>query len=185
MPRNPFELPEIRRRLALFVSVNDAISCMKVSRAFSRDFAFAIWHTIDFGTQAKPDQIYEAISNNYGRHIRVVKGIKEESQIGSLISLEATNLSKLKVETEMDPLFQASLYDLIRKNQATLTKLKIYGDSDNKTPSSIIFLDSLTSTVNSLQPSNLSQLTVQWLALTRDSLTSVLRCCPALKGIDL
>ncbi|KAF9994327.1 hypothetical protein BGZ79_000919 [Entomortierella chlamydospora] len=158
---------------------------MQVSKAFSEDFAYPIWHTIDFGTQAKVDQIYPTISNNYGQHIRVVEGVKEESQVGSLINLGVTSLSELEVVTEMDPLFQASLYDLIRKNRATLTKLKIHRKSGKRKPSSIIFLDSLMSTIHSLQPSKLSHLSIQWLTLTRDSLTSVLRCCPVLIGIDL
>ncbi|KAF8949043.1 hypothetical protein BGZ52_006223, partial [Haplosporangium bisporale] len=47
---NPLHIPEIRTRLSRFVSVADAISCVRVSKDWSKDFVSLVWYAIDFKT---------------------------------------------------------------------------------------------------------------------------------------
>ncbi|KAF8942471.1 hypothetical protein BGZ46_006757, partial [Entomortierella lignicola] len=65
MSKNIFDYSEIRSRVALFVSTKSALSCIRVSKAFSKEFAYPIWHTIDFkgkdggkGGQDKKEQSF-------------------------------------------------------------------------------------------------------------------------------
>ncbi|KAG0003554.1 hypothetical protein BGZ80_003521 [Entomortierella chlamydospora] len=181
MSKNPFDYPEIRSRLALFVSLESALSCIRVSKGFSQDFAYPIWHTINFGTQKTLVQKDSTILKKYGHHIRVVKGIETQAHLDLLLDLEVSQLLGLELKTTMDPFFQASCYDLVRQNQTTLTNFKIQNKNNEYTSVKFIFLDSLTSP----QSSRLTTFTIRWLTLTRDSLTSILRYCPALDSIDL
>ncbi|KAF9170685.1 hypothetical protein BGX21_008723 [Mortierella sp. AD011] len=181
MSKNPFDYPEIRSRLALFVSLESALSCIQVSKGFSQDFAYPIWHTIDFGTQKTLPQKDSTILKKYGHHIRVVKGVETQAHLGLLLDLEVSQLLDLDLKTTMDTLFQASCYDLLRQNQTTLTNLKIQSKNNEYSSAKFIFLDSLVSP----QPSKLTTLSIRWLTLTRDSLVSILRHCPDLDSIDL
>ncbi|KAF9434016.1 hypothetical protein BGZ76_008678 [Entomortierella beljakovae] len=179
MTLNPFEIPEIRSRLSRFVSVNTALSCVQVSKAFSKDFIYPIWNTIDFTTKPTFENLAPSVVANNGRYIRVVKGIKNQSQLNLLLRI-SFNDSKL---TEIHPISRTGCdYDLIRRNQTTLIKLNIENTSEGR---SHIYLDCLTSMINQPQSSRLASLTVRHLALTRSSFVSVLRCCPALKTVDI
>ncbi|KAF9434019.1 hypothetical protein BGZ76_008681 [Entomortierella beljakovae] len=178
-----FEIPEMRRRLSLFVSINTALSCLQVSKAFSEEFIPSIWHTIDFSTQHKFNELSPPIVAKYGRHIRVVKGIKDLKHVYILlhINLINNNLSEIRIHQMAGEI--NIYYDLIRRNQNTLSVLNIRNDA-------IVYgklcinLDSLTSTM-APRSSKLTTLVLTRLTLTRSSFISVLRCCPSLKNINI
>ncbi|KAF9429396.1 hypothetical protein BGZ76_001360 [Entomortierella beljakovae] len=181
MPFNAFEIPEIRNRLSRFVSVNTAISCVQVSKAFSRDFVYPIWHTINFTTTPAFENLAPAVVAKNGRYIRVVEDVKNQTQLTLLlrVRLNDSKFSQIHLLSKI-----GCYFDLIRRNQSTLTKLDIENTGNARDSSSYICLDSLTSMVQP-QSSKLTYLAIQYQTLTRNSFVSVLRCCPALKTVDL
>ncbi|KAG0088899.1 hypothetical protein BGZ92_005583 [Podila epicladia] len=186
MSKSPSDVAEILSRVALFVSVKDALSCARVSKAFSQDFAYAIWHCVDFNRHQVFVESHPATISKNGHLIRAVKHIKKQVHLDSLQYLNVCKLRSLNLDMTNDPLFKASCHDLLRRNRNTLTRVVINNaDGTKRTSTAFMPLDSLTSTTAAAQSSNLTALTVRWLTLTRESFTAALRSCPALVNIDI
>ncbi|KAG0224621.1 hypothetical protein BGW41_005029 [Actinomortierella wolfii] len=184
MSQNPFELAEIRKRVSRYTSVKTSLSCIRVSKAFYEDFVRVIWHSIDFEVHGKFADLSHSVLSKNGHHVREVRNIKSQKHINTLQSFGTSKISTVCLRMSNDAAMQAGYYDLIRRNCTTLTLLEISSAGGvNRTTSPFIFLDSLTS----MNPSSskLTKLTLRWIIITRESLISGLRCCPALTSIDL
>lgn len=184
MSKNPFDIAEIRSRVAQLVSVKGALSCIRVSKAFSLDFVGTIWHTVDFELHGEFDRLEPVILRKNGHLVRVAKNVKNQDQVDSLLCLGASKISILNIAMARDAGLEAGCYDLIRRNHRTLIELQLKNANGSSRGTSLfIFLDSLT--LMTPISSKLTSLAIRWLSITRESFTSTLRCCPALIKIDL
>ncbi|KAF9434020.1 hypothetical protein BGZ76_008682 [Entomortierella beljakovae] len=177
------DIPEIRSRLALFVSVKDALSCIQVSKLFYQDFIYSIWHTIDFETQISFTKIDPDIVDKNGHHIRVVKGVRTHEQLLLILRLNINNLSSLHVKTEIPYRIQSTLNNILKRNQNSLTEFELRNELTTR---EFLCLDTfISSTSSPSQPSKLTSITIRRLTFPRRSLTRLLRCCPKLEAINL
>ncbi|KAF9364672.1 hypothetical protein BGX34_000773 [Mortierella sp. NVP85] len=179
---NPLELPELLKKISCFVSLNDAITCVQVCKTWSDHFVSAIWHTIDFAVHKNLHQMDTKVLARYGHHIRVAKNIKDRDHIMVLIVSDTSKLRQLSITMTATPEFYANFSDLLRQTNTSLERAEIFQLSGGTTQ----FL-----TVDSLSPasigatSKLSFLNLQGLTMTRNSFSSLLRTCPALKELDI
>ncbi|KAF9123818.1 hypothetical protein BG015_005238, partial [Linnemannia schmuckeri] len=79
--KNPLQIPEIRARVSRLVSLEDAISCVRVSKAWSKDFALPIWCVVDFGIHDTFKDLDSDIVTKHGHHIRTIKNLTTQSQL--------------------------------------------------------------------------------------------------------
>ncbi|KAG0264523.1 hypothetical protein BGZ95_003576, partial [Linnemannia exigua] len=92
----PLELPEVRIRIASFLSNKDCISCSCVSRAWTMDFIGPIWNTIDFGIDDSFSKIPPEVILKYGHHVHRVFNILKEEHITSLQHPAITSLKRVE-----------------------------------------------------------------------------------------
>ncbi|KAF9364673.1 hypothetical protein BGX34_000774 [Mortierella sp. NVP85] len=119
MHNNPLKIPELIRRISRYVTTNDATACARVCKAWSDHFVSAIWYTIDFTTHKR---VKTKTLERHGRHIRIVKNIKELDHIMALISSDA-RLRQISIIMTATPEFYAYFSDLLRQNSAVLERL--------------------------------------------------------------
>ncbi|KAF9922117.1 hypothetical protein FBU30_007806 [Linnemannia zychae] len=79
--RNPFNLPELRQVISLFVAAKDAISCALVCKAWTDDFVHAIWHTVDFGKHPGFINLPQDIISKHGHYIRVINSLAHSEDL--------------------------------------------------------------------------------------------------------
>ncbi|KAG0024288.1 hypothetical protein BGZ80_004528 [Entomortierella chlamydospora] len=79
------DIPEIRNLVGRFLTVNDAISCVRVCKAWSRDFVSLIWNSIDFNTHTSFEKLDSNVVFKNGNHIRVVKDLGTQPQLDVLL----------------------------------------------------------------------------------------------------
>ncbi|KAF9081398.1 hypothetical protein BGX23_000924, partial [Mortierella sp. AD031] len=83
--KNPLQIPEIRTRVSRFVSLKDAISCVRVSKAWSKDFASPIWCAVDFDIHDTFEVLNSDIVTKHGHHIRTIKNLKTQSELNAVL----------------------------------------------------------------------------------------------------
>ncbi|OAQ22436.1 hypothetical protein K457DRAFT_131292 [Linnemannia elongata AG-77] len=83
--KNPLQIPEIRARVSRLVSLEDAISCVRVSKTWSIDFASSIWYTIDFNIHHAFKDLDGDIVTKHGHHIRTIENIKTQSELNAVL----------------------------------------------------------------------------------------------------
>ncbi|KAG0256221.1 hypothetical protein BGZ95_005564, partial [Linnemannia exigua] len=83
--KNPLQIPEIRARVSRLVSLNDAISCVCVSNAWSKDFASPIWYAVDFDIHHTFKDLDGDILTKHGHHIHTIKNLKTQSELNAVL----------------------------------------------------------------------------------------------------
>ncbi|KAG0288201.1 hypothetical protein BGZ96_007989 [Linnemannia gamsii] len=82
---NPLQIPEIRARVSRLVPLKDAISCVRVSKAWSKDFASFIWCAVDFDIHDTFKDLDSAIVTKHGHNIRSIENIKTQSELNAVL----------------------------------------------------------------------------------------------------
>ncbi|KAF9185745.1 hypothetical protein BGZ51_002088 [Haplosporangium sp. Z 767] len=184
--KNPLDLSEIRTRISLYLSNTDAISCAQVSKEWSRDFVYTIWHTIDFGVHTKFEKLDPVVVAKNGHHIRVVKGLSTQSHINALQCSEICRLKSLSVIADRTPHFDAACRDLIARNNTSLTTLELNLPSTKHATSPLYApVGSIVPHYSSTPGSRLLSLDIQGYSLTHESLLSLIQSCPVLQRLEL
>ncbi|KAF9364681.1 hypothetical protein BGX34_000782 [Mortierella sp. NVP85] len=184
--KNPLELPELLERISRFLTLNDAVSCVRVCKAWSDIFVSVIWHTIDFAVHKNLHQMDTKVLAGYGHHIRIVKNMKEHNHIAALIVSNASKISRLSITMAATHELYAHLSDLLRRINTSVRHLDM---AVARLPSGktapFFAVDSLFPTTNTGATSRLSCIKLQRLTMTRDAFSSLLKICPALTYLHI
>ncbi|KAF9908943.1 hypothetical protein EC991_009243 [Linnemannia zychae] len=81
---NPFDLTELQRQLSHFVTLEDAVSCALVSKAWAADFIPAVWFKVDFDSHPSFANLEPHTVAKHGHLIRIVKNAKTPGQVAVL-----------------------------------------------------------------------------------------------------
>ncbi|KAF9198020.1 hypothetical protein BGZ59_004953, partial [Podila verticillata] len=83
--KNPLQIPEIRANVNRLVSLEDAISCIRVSKAWSKSFALSIWYAVDFKIHHTFVDLDSDIVIKHGHHIRTIENVKTQSELDAVL----------------------------------------------------------------------------------------------------
>ncbi|KAH7055023.1 hypothetical protein BKA57DRAFT_240742 [Linnemannia elongata] len=182
--KNPLQIPEIRARISRLVSLKDAISCVRVSKAWSKDFALPIWCTVDFNIH---DTFEDLDSNNvtkHGHHIRTIKNLTTQSELDAVLRPTIKNVRVLQITCATSARFRTLCMDLIYNSSGALKKLTLEMDEDAKQQDYSSRMISANAFVSS-SASQLAEIRLHGICFSRDSFASLLRNCPLLTSVDL
>ena len=186
--RNPFDLPELIIHLSQFVTDEDAISCALVSQTWANHFVSVIWYKVDFNTQPQFADLSPAIILKHGHHIRVIKNAKALPHVNALAHPSINQLTKLHIETATSSLQNIRAHEIIFRNNHSLDRLDIFATSTptNKQDSLAHYVSAPALSPASLHGiSKLTNLKLDNLVLTYDTLVVVLKICPSLSKLQL
>ncbi|KAF9362727.1 hypothetical protein BGX34_005616 [Mortierella sp. NVP85] len=186
--KNPLDLPEIRQRVGLFLSVKDAISCARVCRDWREDFVSAVWRFIDDAacrklTRTQPAVVADILPK-HGHRIRIIQ-TKSADDLGSrLQNASISRLKSLSIEMNANSRILAHCGDIIHRNIDTLSRIEL--SLPLVTPSELLFnVDVLSPHAHSGSTSRLAHLKLHGVRMTRNSFSRLLRICPALETLDI
>ncbi|KAF8942025.1 hypothetical protein BGZ47_006949 [Haplosporangium gracile] len=185
--QTPLDIPEIRTNIGWYLDAGDVYSCALVCRDWARTFIPILWHTIDFSQ--KP-QIPLCVLKKHAKHIRRLEYLElsEKRDAVRLLCFSSgirylRHLSIAFCESE-----QVNTYgfDLLRRNRASLTFLKIIRkpfepEFDIVPVQYCIPPDVLVDPTTS----RLTELSLHNISLTREGFVHILRSSPCLKKLDL
>ncbi|KAK3811481.1 MAG: hypothetical protein JOS17DRAFT_779896 [Linnemannia elongata] len=183
---HPLGLSEIRTRIAGFLSNDDCLSCMRVSRRWLMDFAGPIWHTINFDEDESFAKVPSEVVSKYGHLIRNVVKVAKEEHILSLQNPKIASVQKLQFLATMNKLSLVLFYDLVRYYRPSLTTLLVSG----KLIHTITYDEQLETGVylslDAIAPGCvLTKLTLAEVCMTHRAFSSVLKFCPSLQSLTL
>ncbi|KAG0374025.1 hypothetical protein BGX24_010944 [Mortierella sp. AD032] len=187
--RNPFDLPELRHRLSRFVTLKDAISCALVAKAWTDEFASAIWFQVDFKVHPRFANLPLDIVDKHGHRIRIIKNAKTLSQVVLLAYANSIDqLRNLSIEIAASASQHARANKTISRNNTTLQDLHLFADSGfegkKDTPTYYVSAPALTPSTSVTLPS-LSKLKIEHLCLTLITLVKILQSSPLLSELRL
>ncbi|KAF9148485.1 hypothetical protein BG015_009781 [Linnemannia schmuckeri] len=186
-PVHLLELPEIRTRIAFFLCNSDCISCMRVNKAWHKDFAGSVWHTIDFEKSESFSHVAPATIVKYGHLIRQVKNVAKEEHLFLLQRSNVSSLIRLGFLVTNNPRPQGLFYDIFRRNKSTL---RVF-DVSSRLIEATTYSEQLQNKALFLSidlpasGSKLTHLYLGGLCLTRANFSDVLRCSPHLQSVKL
>ncbi|KAG0299172.1 hypothetical protein BGZ98_010289 [Dissophora globulifera] len=182
--RTPFDLPELRLRISRFAAIKDAISCSQVCKEWTHDFAGAMWHTVDFRVHKRFAALKRETIKKYGHHIRVVKGLVAPVDVAALQCSTVCSIRSLAMEMTGSLLVIAEMYDILRRNSASLKDADIVC---RPSPGFVWYfvVDTFVPSIGSSTVSKLSVLKMDGFSLTRQAFSSLLRICPLLWSLDI
>ncbi|KAG0305975.1 hypothetical protein BGZ98_003202 [Dissophora globulifera] len=185
MRENPLHIPEIRSRISHLVSVNDAIACVRVSKAWNEDFAHPIWCTVDFDTHITFEDLNVKTVIKYGHHINTIKNLTMQSQLQLLLHPCVKNVRYLQMDCPNNGRFKAQYSDLISNNSQSLQTLRIkmsniarHSDPSNR-------MISVHAIVPDFSDSRLTLISFSGVCLSRNAFVYLLKRCPLLTHVDL
>ncbi|KAF9287653.1 hypothetical protein BGZ68_001512 [Mortierella alpina] len=183
---HPLDLSEIRVVISQFLPKKDALACTQVSKDWAKDFARPIWHTIDFKVHKTFLELGADTIKKYSHYILAVKNISLQSHLDILQGIDAHQLRCIAVTMNRDAQFHKDCYDLIRRNNTTLTRMSLSLPFSKSKTSYTAPLDAILPDPTALcTPSKLTHLVIESHVLSRASLSTLLRGCPALTSLDL
>lgn len=193
MAATPFDIPELVRRISLFVSVKDALSCVLVAKSWSDHFLSVIWFHIDFHTQLRFTTLPLDVVAKYGRHIRIVENARSFRRVYVLANASVARLRELHIETTGSARQHVHAYEVVSRNIRSLEIIHLFAASDpddmDKHDSSVHYVS-----VPALVPffgasegiaSKLKILRLSELCLTHDGLVAILQASPQLYELAL
>lgn len=189
--KNPFDIPELIHRLSRFVTVEDAIPCAVVSKAWTHHFVSALWFKIDFDAQPQFAKLSPDVVAKNGHYIRIVKNTKTFLQVSVLANAGINKLKQLHIETTASLMQHVQAYEIVFRNSLSLENLHIFTTSVsiNKQSSFAHYVpvSSLVLSPSILPPasSKLKVLKIERLWLTHDGLAALLQGCPRLYDLTL
>ncbi|KAF9536901.1 hypothetical protein EC957_009426 [Mortierella hygrophila] len=182
--KNPLQIPEIRARVSRLVSLKDAISCVRVSKAWSKDFALPIWCAVDFDSHDTFEDLDSDIVTKHGHHIRTIKNLTTQSQLNAVLRPTIKNVRVLQVTCATNARFRTLCMDLINNSSRSLEKLTLEMDANAKQQDYSSRMISVNAFVSS-SASQLAEIRLHGICFGRDSFASLLRNCPLLTYVDL
>ncbi|KAG0313927.1 hypothetical protein BGZ99_008474 [Dissophora globulifera] len=182
---NPLQIPEIRHRTSQFVSVPDAISCTRVSKAWHSDFISAVWNTLDFDIHTTFENLNSEIICKYGHHIHNILNLKTQPQLNAVSYLSVKNVRVLEVICGMPVQFRTLCLDLINNNSKHLEALSLEMDPEAQTAKLSNRMISVHAFVPRSSVSQLTSLKLSAVSFSRNSFANLLRSCPLLTRMDL
>ncbi|KAI8358163.1 hypothetical protein B0O80DRAFT_275361 [Mortierella sp. GBAus27b] len=168
-------------KISRFLTPKDTVACAQVCKDWTDDFVSAIWHTIDFDVHNELHDMDAKILAKYGRHIRVMKNIKDRNHLYVLLVSNPSKLRHLKIAmTRTD--FYGHLCDFLRRNTTSIETIDIEQPDDNKVPYFTVDAFFPMSTGESFKFSNLK---IRGLAMTKDAFTTLLKVTPLLESLTI
>ncbi|KAF9134228.1 hypothetical protein BGW39_007699 [Mortierella sp. 14UC] len=188
--RNPFDLPELRRRLSLFVTLKDAISCALVSKAWAVDFMSVIWFKVDFDIHPYFADLSPHTVAKHGHLIRIVNNAKKPGQIAVLANAGVNNLRDIHIAQAASALQHVQAYEIVFRNSPCVKSVHLSAPFLATARDSLPYYVSAPALLPSPRmapprPSMLNILKLSQLCLTRDSLVTILLGCPMLTELRL
>ncbi|KAI1293406.1 hypothetical protein EDD11_008429 [Mortierella claussenii] len=176
--KNPLELPEIRTRISLFVTLKDAVACVRVCKDWADTFAYPIWHTIDFTIHKNLDTLGPSALSKYSQHIRVVKSMGDYPHISAVLWSMASRIRQLGISMQSSGRIQTYFHDVIRVNNSSLTSLTLIAS-----PSSEVYFT--PDSMGLAHSSQISFIKLRGLQMSRGGFCSMLKICPLLATLDI
>ncbi|KAF9539443.1 hypothetical protein EC957_005402 [Mortierella hygrophila] len=204
-PNSPFDLSEVRTRIASFLDHKDCLSCIRVSRAWFHDFVPAVWHTIDFARDATAfAKVTPEILEKYGGFISEVLNTSSVDHLQLLQHSKVNSLKVIKSQLVHVCMYHLILSDTFRRSQESLQSLDIQSNAPNPDTLEeqrrqgqhfLLSMDAISSPIPSSPLGNgtthggggggLRILKLSYINITRETFSNVLRRCPGLQELDL
>ncbi|KAF9128098.1 hypothetical protein BG015_004401 [Linnemannia schmuckeri] len=179
------DLPEIRNRIAGFLSKSDCISCMQVSKDWFKDFAGLVWNLMSCHKDDSFSRIPSAVVFKYGHFIRHIKHLSQGNDIMVLQDANVTKLKCLEFFVTDSRLSMALFLDLARRNRGTLTSLELSSMTSrperHEKREEGVYLPLGAFGLGS----SLTELSLCDVCVTRDAFSSMLQSCPSLQDLSL
>ncbi|KAI8595640.1 hypothetical protein EDD21DRAFT_390677 [Dissophora ornata] len=185
IPENPLHIPEIRSRISRLVSVKDAISCVRVSKDWYKDFIYHIWYAVDFKVHNTFQRLSADIIAKHGHHIRIVENLKTQRQLNALVHSSIKNVRVLHLTCAKSARFRILCMDLISNNNRSLKDLTFRMDENVKTGDLSARMISIDAFISHSSVSLLSLIHLRGVCFSRNSFASLLRGCPLLTSVYL
>ncbi|KAF9136433.1 hypothetical protein BGX30_011192 [Mortierella sp. GBA39] len=183
---HPLGLSEIRTRIAGFLSNNDCLSCMRVSRRWHMDFAVPIWHTVDFDNDESFAKVPSEVVSKYGHLIRNVVKVAKEEHILFLQNPNIAFVQQLQFLATMSKLSLVLFHDLVRYYRKSLTTLHVSGELVHMATFDEQLKTGVYLSLGAIAPGCvLTKLTLAEVCMTHRAFSSVLKFCPRLQSLTL
>ncbi|KAF9094684.1 hypothetical protein BGX27_001382 [Mortierella sp. AM989] len=180
---NPIDIPEIRALVATFISRPDAVSCSLVCKAWSQEFIARIWHSVDLYCEEEFEAMDPNVVSKHGHHIRELNfhSRVENSNLGHS---SVQNVSKLLMVLSSQPNVRSWAIDFLRQNRNAIKELRIVDCASSIHGSCLNFADAL---IPRTPPyvSNLTDLSLSYIQMTRESFSELISACPQLTYVRL
>ncbi|KAG0374022.1 hypothetical protein BGX24_010941 [Mortierella sp. AD032] len=124
---NPFDLPELRRKISKFVAVENAISCARVAKSWADVFIPVIWFKLDFKIHSEFEDLSPDIISKHGHLIRIVRSAKSLRSITALAHTSVHKLRELEVDSTASVMQYVRAYEIISRNIPSLQELSLFG----------------------------------------------------------
>lgn len=183
--KNPLQIPEIRAHVSRLVSLEDAISCVRVSKAGSKSFASSIWYAVDFKIHHAFVDLDSDIVIKHGHHIRTTENIKTQSELDAVLRPTIKNVRVLQITCATSARFRNLCMDLIYNNNTSLKVLTLEMDANAKRQDFSIRTISVNTLLSYSSVSQLVKIRLHGVCFSRDSFSILLRNCPLLTSVDL
>ncbi|KAG0277224.1 hypothetical protein BGZ95_006296 [Linnemannia exigua] len=189
---NPFDLPELRDRLSRFIPVQDALSCIFLSKAWSHEFVSAIWFKVDFNVHPLFAHLPADIIAKHGHLIRIVENAETPAQSSILNHANVNKLRRLQMQTSASTMQQVNAFQIVARNNSSLRDVDLIADVhrynivDKSTHhvSASAFVPFFAATPGRLS-SPLESLDLTSLWLKHDELLTILEASPGLSKLRL
>jgi hypothetical protein len=183
---NPFNFPELRKRISRYVSLTDAVACVRVSKDWSYTFVPVVWFEVDFSIHPRFADLSPDIVTKHGQYIRIVKNARTIPQVRALSNASVAKLRWLHIEAAASVMQNIRAYEIISRSIPSLEYIRLFATTE-----SINGEYSLTHFVSttSLSPysagllgttTNLTVLRIERLYLTHEGLLILLQANPML-----
>ncbi|GJJ79224.1 hypothetical protein EMPS_11584 [Entomortierella parvispora] len=183
--KSPLHIPEIRGHISRYISVTDAISCVRVSKEWYEDFIPIVWRAVDFNTQGSFEDLESKVTARLGQHLREVDNIATQGQLDALLHPNICNVRDLSLKCARTTRFRILSMDLIRNNNKSLEHLALKMIHDENADDLSTRMISLDSVIPQSSASRLFSITLYRVCISRASFTALLRGCPLLRSVDL
>ncbi|KAG0283090.1 hypothetical protein BGZ96_012540 [Linnemannia gamsii] len=180
------DLPEIRTRIAGFLTIQECLICMRVSRSWLMDFAGQVWSTFDFDEAESFSKIPPDVVSKYGHLIHRVLNVHKEEHI---MALQHPNIVSLKAMVFLATHNKLSLilfHDLLGHHRKSLTALRASGEMVASGTLEEQVKSGAYLTLDAIRPScSLTRLFLDKVCITRKAFSSILQSSPSLQFLKL
>ncbi|KAF9355918.1 hypothetical protein BGX26_005965 [Mortierella sp. AD094] len=180
-----FDTPELRLRIAQFVTLRDALSCVLVCHDWADSFSFTVWHSVDFELQGRFVRLDNEVISRYGSRIRSIKNAKDSDQIQLVNNPTINRLTELTVAIGKTARFQAYCFEILGRNAVTLKDVRITKSPQANSLELFFPIEAIFRSIGTGAQPSLSSLTFQGMTITRAAISSLLMALPLLSVLDL
>ncbi|KAF9201592.1 hypothetical protein BGZ49_008170 [Haplosporangium sp. Z 27] len=183
--RKVFDTPELRMRIAQFVTLRDALACVTVCKDWADSFNYTVWHTIDFDLQKRFVHLDKDIVSRYGSRIRSIINVEKSTEVQSINNPSINRLSNLKVNVCESVSLQAYCFEILERNSTTISSVGISKKSNRNSFDLFFPIESIFRSTGTNSQFCLETLVFQGITTTRCALSSLLKALPLLTVLDL